>query len=116
MQSKDLYYQKYLKYKNKYLNLQSQIGGVRPGDMSDETTEANYIRFVVTKDSSKKNEFLEELKTYALKDKVSNDLLSILITFMLFYTLYIKRIYEEEYQIIKKLKEKDIVEDTNIVC
>ena len=27
MQSKDLYYQKYLKYKNKYLNLQSQIGG-----------------------------------------------------------------------------------------
>lgn len=43
-------------------------------------------------------------------------LLSILITFMLFYTLYIKRIYEEEYQIINKLKEKDIVEDTNIVC
>ena len=80
MQSKNLYYQKYLKYKNKYLNLQSQIGGVRPDDMSDETTEANYIRFVVTKDSSKKNEFLEELKTYALKDKVSNDLLSILIT------------------------------------
>ena len=80
MQSKNLYYQKYLKYKNKYLNLQSQIGGVRPDDMSDETTEANYIRFVVTKDSSKKNEFLEELKTYALKDKISNDLLSILIT------------------------------------
>ena len=25
---KDLYYQKYLKYKNKYINLQSQIGGV----------------------------------------------------------------------------------------
>ncbi len=25
---KDLYYQKYLKYKNKYLNLQSQMGGV----------------------------------------------------------------------------------------
>jgi len=27
MPVKDLYYQKYLKYKNKYLNLQSQIGG-----------------------------------------------------------------------------------------
>jgi hypothetical protein len=26
---KDLYYEKYLKYKNKYLNLQSQIGGAR---------------------------------------------------------------------------------------
>jgi hypothetical protein len=24
---KDLYYEKYLKYKNKYINLQSQIGG-----------------------------------------------------------------------------------------
>jgi|694.fasta_scaffold105143_1 hypothetical protein len=43
-------------------------------------------------------------------------LLSILISFMLFYTLYIKRIYEEETQIIKDLKEKDIVENTNIVC
>jgi len=28
MPVKDLYYQKYLKYKNKYLNLQSQMGGV----------------------------------------------------------------------------------------
>ena len=27
MQVSDLYYKKYLKYKNKYLNLQSQIGG-----------------------------------------------------------------------------------------
>jgi hypothetical protein len=26
---KDLYYEKYLKYKNKYLNLQTQIGGAR---------------------------------------------------------------------------------------
>ena len=50
------------------------------------------------------------------QSKIYIILLSILITFMLFYTLYIKRIYEEEYQIINKLKEKDIVEDTNIVC
>ena len=28
MFNKDLYYKKYLKYKNKYINLQSQIGGV----------------------------------------------------------------------------------------
>ena len=28
MQDNNLYYKKYLKYKNKYLNLQSQIGGV----------------------------------------------------------------------------------------
>ena len=28
---KDLYYLKYLKYKNKYLNLHSQIGGEREG-------------------------------------------------------------------------------------
>jgi hypothetical protein len=43
-------------------------------------------------------------------------LLSILISFMLVYTLYIKRIYDEEKQIINKLKEKDIIEDTNIAC
>jgi hypothetical protein len=43
-------------------------------------------------------------------------LVSILITFMLLYTLYIKRIYEEEAKIIEELKEKDIIEDTNIVC
>ena len=30
MQVSDLYYKKYLKYKNKYLNLQSQIGGSPP--------------------------------------------------------------------------------------
>ena len=29
MFNKDLYYKKYLKYKNKYINLQSQIGGAR---------------------------------------------------------------------------------------
>jgi Ca2+/Na+ antiporter len=48
--------------------------------------------------------------------KIYMILLSILITFMLFYTLYIKRIYEEEYKIIEDLKEKDIILDTNIVC
>jgi Ca2+/Na+ antiporter len=48
--------------------------------------------------------------------KIYMILLSILITFMIFYTLYIKRIYEEESEIIEELKEKDIIEDTNIVC
>lgn len=48
--------------------------------------------------------------------KIYMILLSILITFMLFYTLYIKRIYTEEHIIILNLKEKDIIEDTNIVC
>ena len=48
--------------------------------------------------------------------KIYTILLSILITFMLFYTIYIKRIYDEEHKIIEELKEKDIIEDTNIVC
>jgi hypothetical protein len=39
-----------------------------------------------------------------------------LITILLLYVLYIKRIYTEEFEIIKDLKEKDIIEDTNIVC
>jgi len=43
-------------------------------------------------------------------------LISILLSFSLLYVLYIKRIYTEELEIIKDLKEKDIVEDTNIVC
>ena len=43
-------------------------------------------------------------------------LISILMTFSLLYVLYIKRIYTEELEIIKDLKEKDIVEDTNIAC
>lgn len=43
-------------------------------------------------------------------------LLSILMTIMLVYTLYIKRIYDEENQIINKLKEKDIIENTNVDC
>jgi hypothetical protein len=48
--------------------------------------------------------------------KIYMILLSILITFMMFYTIYLKRIYDEEYNIIKQLKEKDIIEDINIVC
>ena len=43
-------------------------------------------------------------------------LISILMTFSLLYVLYIKRIYTEELEIIKDLKDKDIVEDTNIAC
>jgi cobalamin biosynthesis protein CobD/CbiB len=48
--------------------------------------------------------------------KIYMILLSILISLMLFYTLYIKRIYDEEYKIINQLKEKDIIEDTNVSC
>jgi Ca2+/Na+ antiporter len=43
-------------------------------------------------------------------------LISILITFSLLYVLYIKRIYTKEAEIIKDLKDKDIIEDTNIAC
>ena len=40
MPVKDLYYQKYLKYKNKYLNLQNQIGG---DDISISTNDNTKI-------------------------------------------------------------------------
>jgi Ca2+/Na+ antiporter len=43
-------------------------------------------------------------------------LVAALLLLGLLYTLYIKRIYSQEEEIIKDLKEKDIVEDTNIVC
>ncbi len=39
-----------------------------------------------------------------------------LITLGLLYTLYIKRIYDEEMEIIRDLKDKDIIEDTKISC
>ena len=48
--------------------------------------------------------------------KIYMILLSILMTVMLFYILYIKRIYDEEHNIIIQLKEKDIIEDTNVSC
>jgi membrane-associated HD superfamily phosphohydrolase len=60
---------------------------------------------------------------YSLSNSNSNHnykiyiiLLSILMTIMLVYTLYIKRIYDEEHKIINQLKEKDILADTNIRC
>jgi hypothetical protein len=60
---------------------------------------------------------------YSLSNSNSNHnykiyiiLLSILMTIMLGYTLYIKRIYDEEFKIIEELKEKDIIADTNITC
>ena len=40
----------------------------------------------------------------------------LLITFALLYIIYIKRIYDEEMEIIIELKNKDIIEDTNISC
>ena len=44
MQSKDLYYQKYVKYKNKYLNLLNQIGG---GSFSITTDNIIIIDYTV---------------------------------------------------------------------
>ena len=38
MFNKDLYYKKYLKYKNKYINLQSQIGGKTKKVSSDHVS------------------------------------------------------------------------------
>ena len=43
-------------------------------------------------------------------------LTSILISFALLYIIYIKRIYDEEMQVIIKLKDKDIIDDVNISC
>ena len=37
MSVKNLYYEKYLKYKNKYLNLQSQMGGIHLIDRQNST-------------------------------------------------------------------------------
>ena len=47
MQVSDLYYKKYLKYKNKYLNLQSQIGGfenieIKKTIIDKDTTEISF--------------------------------------------------------------------------
>ena len=48
---KDFYYKKYLKYKNKYINLQSQLGGrtnpVSLNDLPDAiSSENNYVASV----------------------------------------------------------------------
>jgi hypothetical protein len=43
-------------------------------------------------------------------------LISGFMTISLLYVLYIKRIYSKEAEVINDLKEKDIIEDTNIVC
>jgi hypothetical protein len=48
--------------------------------------------------------------------KIYMILSSLLITFALLYIIYIKRIYDEEMEIIIELKNKDIIEDTNISC
>ena len=61
--------------------------------------------------------FLYSLLNYNYNQyKICIILLSILITIMLLYTLYIKRIYDEELKIINQLKEKDIIADTNVAC
>jgi len=41
---------------------------------------------------------------------------SILLSFALVYIIHIKRIYDEEMEIIIQLKDKDIIEDTIITC
>lgn len=56
--------------------------------------------------------FLHEQKQY----KIYIVLLSVLITFAIFYIIYIKRIYDEEMKLIIQLKDKDILEDTNVTC
>jgi hypothetical protein len=38
------------------------------------------------------------------------------MTFALLYVIYIKRIYDEEMQLIIDLKDKDIIDDVNISC
>ena len=48
--------------------------------------------------------------------KIYMILSSILISFALLYIIYIKRIYDEEMEIIIELKNKDIIEDINISC
>ena len=48
--------------------------------------------------------------------KIHIILSSLLMTFALLYIIYIKRIYDEEMEIIIELKNKDIIEDTNISC
>jgi len=48
--------------------------------------------------------------------KIHMILFSILMTFTLLYIIYIKRIYDEEMDLIIELKDKDIIEDTKISC
>jgi hypothetical protein len=38
------------------------------------------------------------------------------MTFALLYVIYIKRIYDEEMQLIIDMKDKDIIDDVNISC
>lgn len=56
--------------------------------------------------------FLHDQNQY----KIYITLLSGLITFAIFYIIYIKRIYDEEMELIIQLKDKDILEDTNVTC
>lgn len=48
--------------------------------------------------------------------KIYMILSSVLMTFALLYIIYIKRIYDEEMEIIIELTNKDILEDTNVTC
>ena len=48
--------------------------------------------------------------------KIHMILSCLLITFALLYIIYIKRIYDEEMELIIELKDKDIIEDTKISC
>jgi|LakMenE01Jun11ns_1017448.scaffolds.fasta_scaffold9945223_1 hypothetical protein len=56
--------------------------------------------------------FLHDQRQY----KIYMILLSVLITFAVIYIIYIKRIYDEEMKLIIQLKDKDILEDTNVTC
>ena len=84
MPSKDLYYQKYLKYKSKYINLQSQIGGVKklndeefaklftnqPPDIQDEIYKKIY-EIPISRTLNRTRRDSVDIKTFtSLKEKL----------------------------------------------
>ena len=85
MPSKDLYYQKYLKYKSKYINLQSQIGGVKefgklftnqPPDTQDEIYNKmdEIYEIPITRTLNTTRRDFVDIKTFtSLKEKLRLD-------------------------------------------
>ena len=62
MAGKDLYYNKYLKYKNKYLNLKDQMGGVINGVEAEYYKEFQDVTFPNINDGNEIFTILEYLK------------------------------------------------------
>ena len=76
MQINDLYYQKYLKYKDKYLNLESQIGGGRfTGNKLTHNSQKQKI--LIQKHKQERNNLAQkhknELKIQAQEEKQTKD-------------------------------------------